>query len=115
MTDEQILAADTFIGRFGKLQDLLGSKVFDSFFEELGESIEGLSIIDKLHKLEKLNIVDDSEVWKEMRKARNNIAHEYPDESDLAAQSLNKVFDLLPTLTNILNKIKERVGYSTER
>lgn len=97
---------DLLINRFGKLQDIIGAKIIDLFLEAKAENIESLTLLDKLHKLEKLGIIDDAEVWKEMRTVRNHVAHEYPDKPELTAEYINRIFSLTPYLLKILQTLK---------
>lgn len=62
-------------------------------------------MIDKIHKLEKLAILDNAEEWTQLRDARNHISHEYPDNPKLAAQHLNNVYALAPKLISIYQKL----------
>lgn len=96
---------DTMTGRFGKLQDLVGTRIIDLYLQNQSQPIEGLTIIDKVHKLEKLHIIENEDIWRELREVRNHIAHEYPDNPELAAQHLNNVYKLAPTLINIYQKL----------
>jgi uncharacterized protein with HEPN domain len=61
--------------------------------------------LDKLNKLEKYGIISDSLQWIEMRKARNIVEHEYPDNSELVAKTLNLIFKYCPGLINIKEKL----------
>ena len=77
---EIIKTIDTFIFRFMKLQDYMGYKLFKSSLIETGDYRDDMSFIDMLDKLEKLKIIDSAENWIKLRKLRNKLAHEYPDE-----------------------------------
>ncbi len=79
-------------GRFAKLQDAIGQKIFPNLLEILKEDIEGQSFLDILNRLEKLGILENVEFWLELRKIRNSIAHEYPDNPELMAKNLNQAF-----------------------
>lgn len=109
LTNENLLLTDLLVHRFGKLQDLIGSKIINEFLKELDEYSEKLSQIDKIYKLERLGILENVEVWKEIRTLRNHITHEYPDHPDFTANDLNKIVKLAPHLVAILNNIKQRL------
>ncbi len=83
-------------------------KLIDAFFNAQMENIDGLTILDKTHKLERLEIIEDAELWKEMRQARNHAVHEDPDHPELTANYLNQIVVLAPKLLEILNRIKAR-------
>jgi hypothetical protein len=103
---QDLLLTELLVNRFGKLQDLLGKKIIDEFLILKGEFIDDLTMLDKIHQLERWNIIEDTEVWKAMRDARNHATHEYPDHPELTAEHLNTIIALAPKLLEILNKIK---------
>lgn len=103
--ENELAWIELFISRFSKLQDLIGSKLIDMFLEQKSENIDGLAMIDKLNKLEKLGVINDAEIWKEMRLLRNHISHEYPDLPELSAKYLNQIFALKDNLINIAYKL----------
>ena len=105
---DELLLTELLVSRFGKLQDLLGAKLIDLFLEESGETIESLTLIDKINKLERFRIISDASDWKAMREARNHSTHEYPDHPELTAMYLNEIFDLTPKLLGVLNSIKQK-------
>lgn len=106
LPESEMVWVDLLINRFGKLQDLIGSKIIDLFLRMQEENIDSLTMLDKLHKLEKLKIIEDVQVWKEMRLDRNQIADEYPDHPEMVAHYLNRIFDLIPTLLKILENLR---------
>ena len=101
ISDDDFVWIDLLVNRFRKLQDIIGSKILDLFLEQQQEETYDLSVLDKINKLEKLGIIEDAGIWKEMRKTRNHIAHEYPDMPALMAIYLNQIFDLSPKLISI--------------
>jgi hypothetical protein len=105
---EDLLLLELLTSRFAKLQDLMGSKIIGDFLNMTGDARENMTMLDKIHLLERLEIIDDSELWKEMRNVRNNISHEYPDEPGLTADYLNKVFELAPKLLELYTNIKNK-------
>jgi hypothetical protein len=109
MNENHLLWVELLINRFGKLQDFMGNKIIDAFLEKQEENISNLTMLDKIHKLEKLGIIEDSELWKEMRKARNHMAHEYPDQPEIVAKYMNQLFYLTPKLLDILSALKRRM------
>lgn len=110
LDENNMVWVELLINRFGRLQDLVGSKIIDLFLRVQEENIDSLTMLDKLHKLEKLKIIEDVQVWKEMRLVRNNIAHEYPDHPEIMAQYLNRIFYLTPALLEILENLRSRLS-----
>jgi uncharacterized protein YutE (UPF0331/DUF86 family) len=111
LAKDKLLLTDLLVHRFGKLQDLLGNKIINEFLKFIDEYAANLSMLDKIYKLERLEIIEDAELWKEMRKVRNHITHEYPDHPDFTAADLNKIIELAPHLLKILDNIKIRIKY----
>lgn len=107
-TTQQLLLIELLVSRFAKLQDFLGKKLINEFFALKEEMVDDLTMLDKINKLERLGIIESAELWKEMRDARNHIAHEYPDHPELTALYLNKIFYLAPKLLNFFDTIKKK-------
>lgn len=112
LTQNQFFALDTLTNRFAKLQDLMGAKLFDLCLNSLGENTDGMSMIDKANKLEKLYLIDDAHMWTDLRKIRNNLTHEYPDQPEVAAVILNKVYTHVTPLVQIYKNVVAKIeGY----
>lgn len=100
LTDEEISFIDQMIFRFSKLQDTMGEKLFPSFLELVGEKIRDKTFIDRLNRLEELNIVNKNE-WMQLRKDRNEIAHEYSFNKNEVIDSINLIYEVANNLLNI--------------
>ncbi len=100
-----LLTLEMMTNRFAKLQDLLGKKVIDLFLQNQAQPVDGLFMLDKIHLLEKFNIIESDEVWDQLRETRNHITHEYPDNPDLAARHLNGIFAMSQKLIAIYQKL----------
>lgn len=94
--------------RFAKLQDMLGEKVFVSILDILGEDIAGKSFIDKLNKLEKLEMIPSANWWRDLRDLRNALTHEYPNELALMADNLNLTFIEAQNLCAFYESLKQK-------
>jgi hypothetical protein len=109
LTDDEIEHIDQFLFRFAKLQDAMGEKLFLlllEFFKE--ENTRNKPFIDILNRLEQLGILEDKNVWLELRKIRNNIAHQYEDEPRQAAEAFNAIYASKAILVKIYTKLKAR-------
>ncbi len=84
---DQVSFLDMMTTRFGKLQDVIGSKIFYIILNLLQEDAD--SFIDKLNKLEKLEYLDSKNWWVDLRDLRNQISHEYPNNKDELSANLN--------------------------
>jgi len=99
--------SDQVIYRFSKLQDTIGAKLFKSLLLYQGENINR-PFLDILNSLERIDIIDVEE-WFEIRDLRNEIAHEYEDNENIAINILNTIYKLKQELEKILNRIKEMI------
>ena len=107
LTKLQKFAYEIVLFRFSKLQDLLGAKLFRAYLECNGFVTSGLSFEEILKELEKEGIVD-IDTWAQLRKVRNAIAHDYPDEVHEQVAKINYVLRNIDTLLAIYTKIEER-------
>jgi hypothetical protein len=101
----QVAFTDQLVFRFGKLQDTMGSKLFPITLECLFEQPDGLSAIDMLNRLEKLELLDSTLQWRKFREARNIISHEYPANLDERLNALNQTYSYVSELENIFLNI----------
>jgi hypothetical protein len=79
LNDIELAILDQFSTRFGKLQDLMGAKLFPAALEITKEPGDLKAFIDKLYRLEKIGAIASAEDWLLMREARNTFSHDYPD------------------------------------
>jgi hypothetical protein len=109
---ETIKTIDAFVYRFLKLQDYMGQKLFKNFLTSLGEDCDNLSFIDILDKLEKLNIIPSTDEWIQIRKLRNKLTHEYPDNISLVKDeiilAIEKIRNFEEVLRSISSYVKDR-------
>ena len=105
---EKIKTIDSFIYRFTKVQDRMGEKFFPLVLLELEEYKRSMALIDVLHRLEKLELIDSSDTWIEYRKLRNTLTHEYPDNEDEIIEAINLSIEAYSNMRNIYKTILER-------
>ncbi|AEF19523.1 MULTISPECIES: hypothetical protein [unclassified Hydrogenobaculum] len=109
---ETIKTIDAFVYRFLKLQDYMGQKLFKNFLTSLGEDCDNLSFVDILDKLEKLNIIPSTDEWIQIRKLRNKLTHEYPDNISLVKDeiilAIEKIRNFEEVLRSISSYVKDR-------
>ncbi len=106
---EKIKTIDFFIYRFTKIQDRMGEKLFPLILKELYEYKSSMSLIDVLHRLEKLELLDSSDTWIDYRKLRNTLTHEYPDNEDEMIESIVLAIEVYENLKEIYAKMLARV------
>ncbi len=112
-SDQDLSFLELLTSRFSKLHDLIGRKVFPLILRVLEEDKESFSLLDRLHKLEKLDFIPNASMWIEMRKLRNHLTHEYPDAPELAAQNLNKAIEQSQELLTYWKFLKEKISSSS--
>ena len=76
--------------RFAKLQDTLGERCLPGLLFLAEEPLAAnATFAEKLQRLERLGAISEAESWRYLREVRNQIAHEYIDQPQLKAASLN--------------------------
>lgn len=105
----RIKTIDSFIYRFGKIQDIMGEKLFPAFLEQLQEYNKSMSLIDILHKLEKLNVLNTDD-WIKIRQIRNTMTHEYPDNTDEIITTITSALEYFETMKNIYKLIANKLS-----
>lgn len=107
LSEDEIEHIDQFLYRFSKLQDTMGQKLFKSILLLLDEKVENKPFIDILNRLEKLELLEDANIWRELRDDRNELAHNYEDDPEEASLIINKLFFKKDILIQIYNNIKK--------
>jgi len=105
LEDISISIIDQMIFRFSKLQDTMGEKIFPAILELNGESVKKMSFIDRLNRLEELELLYKNE-WMELRHDRNEIAHEYSFNQDEVVDSINLIYTKVDKLIDIYNSLR---------
>jgi hypothetical protein len=116
LNDDEIEHIDQFLFRFAKLQDAIGEKLFIAMLDFLKEeNLRSKPFIDILNRLEQLELLEDKNIWLELRKIRNSIAHQYEDEPKQATDALNTIYQAKATLESIYSLLKTRyVSFQTQ-
>ena len=105
-----IRIVNSFLFNFSKLQDKIGARLLKNVLYELKE-IDNFSVpmLDVLHLLERLEIIDTATIWDELRETRNMIAHDYPLEISARIATIHLIRDRYPTLKTIYHRLRSRV------
>lgn len=75
---------EAFVGKFSRMQDTLIDKLLPQFLAAVGEKTG--TVLDNLHRAERLQLLADPDQWLSMRQLRNRLVHEYvADLAELAA------------------------------
>jgi len=107
LSSYEVKNIDQYLFRFSKMQDTIGEKLFKLIVQDFVENIDTMTFIDVLNRLEKIGIIESSNDWQTLRKARNNIAHQYDDEPDEMAEAINRLFAQKEILLEVFKKIKD--------
>ena len=103
---ERIKTIDAFIFRFIKLQDFMGDKLFKELIKRVGEYKDNMSLIDVLDKLEKLEIIDNTDKWLSFRAIRNKLTHEYPNNQEDTIEGIKLAMVYFKEISIVLENIK---------
>ena len=104
LDDIFISILDQMLFRFTKLQDTLGEKVFPLILELSKEPVKKMSFIDRLNRLEELEVLDKVE-WVGLRANRNEIAHEYSYNEEDIVENIEFIYTKSANLITIYDKI----------
>ena len=98
---------NSFLFSFTKLQDNIGAKLFKEVLYELREiETKHYPMLDILHKLERLNMIDNIEEWDMIREIRNELTHEYTLNYQSRIENLKRTFWAYNELKKIYFNIK---------
>jgi type VI protein secretion system component VasF len=84
----------------------MGTRLFTSILNYLYEPVDKRPMLDVLHRLEKLGLIDSIVMWQEVRLVRNSFAHDYANDPEKNAAQLNIAFASTLDLYNMLNTIR---------
>jgi hypothetical protein len=87
---------DAFVSRFGRLQDSIGDKLLPALMAVAGEP--KAPAIDNLEKAEQFGWLDSVDNWLTMRRLRNQMVHEYIEDSKVLLDALNVAHEFVPVL-----------------
>jgi len=105
-TDAELETIDALTSRFARASDILTQRIF-GLIDEI-ELEERGTFLDRIHRAEKREIVQSSDVLKEIREMRNHIAHEYTTEN--GAVLLSTILRLSSSLIEIIRRTELYVG-----
>lgn len=105
LDEAQVKELDQFIFRFMKLQDAMGLRLFPAVLDVMQEARDDMSVLDRLNRLEKLNLLESATDWVAIRELRNRLTHEYPDDPELNAQIVNLSVDAAQQLEQVLDRL----------
>lgn len=103
---------DSFIYRFTKLQDAMGSQFFPSVLDFLGNWSDSMSLIDILNELEKLELISEQEHthWRRYRNLRNALTHDYPNNEQEIIENITLALGALEIMQSIYERVKAAIS-----
>ncbi len=102
--EEDAAHLEAFSSRFSRLQDSLGSKLLPALLTCLAETPS--SQIENLNKAEKLGIISSTQEWLNVREMRNQLVHEYLEDTNKMLEALIAANRFTPVLIETFNKIR---------
>lgn len=108
LTDDDFAYLDGLIFRYLKLQDVVGGSVFPGILGVLQEN-QDASALDRMHKLEKLDFIDNVQDWIEMRNVRNMATHDYPEKAEAICKNLAIIKDHAILLLEFWDSLREKI------
>lgn len=100
---EELDKFEALTSRFARVSDMLIQKMFRLI--DVLELEKAGSIIDRINRAEKRNLIYSGEVFKEIRHLRNDIAHEYLPSA--IEEIFKKVLELTPYIIDCVNRVKD--------
>ena len=94
---------EAFTSRFARLSDIVTQKMF-RLIDDIDLEDSG-TVRDRINRAEKKNLIEDADIFIQIRIVRNDIAHEYNAES--LKDIFKKVLELTPYLLESVKNIKE--------
>ncbi|MDQ6969462.1 MAG: hypothetical protein Q9M16_03010, partial [Mariprofundus sp.] len=99
---------ESFASKFNRFQDMMGDKLLPALLIWKGERPG--AFIDNLNRAERLEWIASAQLWLEARALRNKLVHEYMDDAEVFAQSLNLANELSLMLLETWQNMKYYVG-----
>lgn len=102
-TLEELDKFEALTSRFARISDMLIQRIF-RLIDVLELEKQG-SLIDRINRAEKRNLISSGEVFKEIRHLRNEIAHEYVPMA--IEQIFKEVLRLTPYIIDSVERIRK--------
>jgi len=107
LSELEVQAIDQYLFRFAKLQDSIGDKIFRQLISTYIEDCN-IPFIDILNKLEKIGFLYSAKEWMNLRKIRNEISHQYADESEEMTKATNNILMQKDIIKGIFLNLKDK-------
>lgn len=111
LSKNEIQAIDQYLFRFAKLQDSMGEKLFRLLLAKFEENIDKFTFLDIIRKLEKYTDITIENEWVDLRKIRNQLTHEYEDDSIQMSNMINLIYAKKEVIERIYLALKEKCHF----
>ena len=101
-------AVETFVARFGRLQDILGDKLLPRLLKALGGNPSSLA--DNLDLAEKLGWMESVSDWLGVRALRNQMIQEYLEDLHILKIALEKAHAFVPKIIQVANNLIQEIN-----
>lgn len=108
---EQRRLLDQFAYRYTRLQDDMGARLMPAVLAALGEPVASLSVIDRLDRLEQLEWLPSAEEWGDLRRIRNEFAHDYPETPEQQFERLKAASVAAHRAMEILDGFEHKIRH----
>jgi hypothetical protein len=98
------LGVEAFTSRFCRLQDTIGDKLLPTILQAMQEPKSPFLV--NLNKAEKYGWLNSAEDWIALRQLRNQMVHEYIEDSQQFFDALQASFESLPILIEFAKKLE---------
>ena len=100
---------DQFAYRYTRLQDDIGARLIPAALRALGEEIATMPMLDRLSRMEQLGWLPDAEEWADLRRIRNEFAHDYPETMGERFERLQLAITSAQRLKEIFNSMSHKI------
>lgn len=100
---------DQFAYRFTRLQDDMGARLFPAALRALGEDVAPMPMLDRLARLEQLRWLPSGDEWSQLRRIRNEFAHDYPETTEERFARLQLALTAAARSLEVLEHIRTRI------
>lgn len=101
---------DQFAYRYLRMQDDMGTKLIPAILYSLQEPLETMSMIDRLNRCEQLGWIPSADEWGDLRRIRNEFAHDYPEDAEIRFHRLKLAINAAKRLMVIWQGIEQKIG-----
>lgn len=109
LSKEDCRPLDQFAYRYTRLQDDMGARLIPAVLRALGEEIAAMPVLDRLNRMEQLGWLPDAEEWADLRRIRNEFAHDYPETMDERFERLQLASTSAQTVMEIFNSMSHKI------